>query len=295
MHSYCAEAKMKQLEPLVLSAMEKYNQACANKRKYRGPTGIKYKVAEYFFNRDIVFNVALEKHLNFAYEKIQSTGKFNKYLLAHLSKYLNTRNNTSFYSTCTTEAIMAIGLQYYIEPPKPKPEPKRRSNTSGRSKAKNNTKSEPQPKPQPPPPPPPQQSQHNTKPQSKPRAKPGPKPKPKPEPQPQPQCNTKPEQKPEYKPQPPPPPPPKHNTKPKPEPKPQHNRTFIPKNYYEILGIDTNADERQIKVAFHKLALKYHPDKNKDSNAEDIFKTLVNAYSVLSDRIERAHYDRSRR
>jgi len=289
MHSYHAETKMKQLEPVVLSAMEKYNQACVNKRKYRGPTGIKYKVAEYFYNRDIVFNVALEKHLNFAYEKIQSTGKFNKYLLGHLSKYLNTRNNTSFYSACTTDAIMAIGLQYYVEPPKPKPEPKRRSKTGNRSKAKNNTKTEPQTNPQPPPPPPPpQQPQHNTKPRAKPGPKPKPKPEPDPQPQPQPQYNTKPEPKPQ-----PPPPPPKNNTKP--ESKSQHNTTFIPKNYYEILGIDSKADEREIKVAFHKLALKYHPDKNKDSNAEDMFKTIVNAYSVLSDRIERTHYDRSRR
>jgi DnaJ-class molecular chaperone len=53
------------------------------------------------------------------------------------------------------------------------------------------------------------------------------------------------------------------------------------KNYYNILQIDTNASKEDIKKAYHKLALKYHPDKNKDPDAEEKFKEIGEAYDAL--------------
>jgi len=65
------------------------------------------------------------------------------------------------------------------------------------------------------------------------------------------------------------------------------------RDFYEILGIDRKADEGEIKKAYRKLALKYHPDKNPgDSAAEDKFKEAAEAYEVLSDSSKRAQYDR---
>ncbi len=57
------------------------------------------------------------------------------------------------------------------------------------------------------------------------------------------------------------------------------------KNYYSILEIDKNADKNTIKNSYKKLALKYHPDKNKDNKeqAEEKFKEISEAYEVLSD------------
>ncbi|XP_078272825.1 dnaJ homolog subfamily B member 9-like [Rhinoraja longicauda] len=63
------------------------------------------------------------------------------------------------------------------------------------------------------------------------------------------------------------------------------------KDYYEILGVPKNASDRQIKKAFHKLAMKYHPDKNKDPNAEVKFREIAEAYEVLSDERQRKEYD----
>lgn len=55
------------------------------------------------------------------------------------------------------------------------------------------------------------------------------------------------------------------------------------KNYYDILGIGRNASEREIKKAYKKLALKYHPDKNTSLGAENKFKSVAEAYEVLLD------------
>jgi molecular chaperone DnaJ len=65
------------------------------------------------------------------------------------------------------------------------------------------------------------------------------------------------------------------------------------KDYYDLLGVEKDADKNSIKKAYKKLALKYHPDKNKnDPEAEEKFKEVAEAYSVLSDDNKRARYDR---
>lgn len=63
------------------------------------------------------------------------------------------------------------------------------------------------------------------------------------------------------------------------------------KDYYKILGIQSGANEDEIKKAYRKMALKYHPDKNKDPSAEEKFKEIAEAYDVLSDTKKRAVYD----
>lgn len=65
------------------------------------------------------------------------------------------------------------------------------------------------------------------------------------------------------------------------------------KDYYQTLGVAKNADEKEIKRAFRKLAQKYHPDKNPgDAEAERRFKEINEAYTVLSDADKRSKYDR---
>ena len=54
----------------------------------------------------------------------------------------------------------------------------------------------------------------------------------------------------------------------------------VQRDYYEVLGIDKNADLKTIKNAFHKLALKYHPDRNKSPDAEAYFKEIATAYGI---------------
>jgi DnaJ-class molecular chaperone len=63
------------------------------------------------------------------------------------------------------------------------------------------------------------------------------------------------------------------------------------KEYYNILNIETKADISEIKKAYKKLAMQYHPDRNKEDNAEDKFKEISKAYQVLSDPEKRKQYD----
>jgi molecular chaperone DnaJ len=63
------------------------------------------------------------------------------------------------------------------------------------------------------------------------------------------------------------------------------------RDYYEVLGVPRDADEKTIKDAFRALALKYHPDRNKEAGAEERFKEIAEAYAVLSDPRRRAEYN----
>ena len=64
------------------------------------------------------------------------------------------------------------------------------------------------------------------------------------------------------------------------------------RDYYEVLGVDKNADLETIKKAYRKMAMKYHPDRNPDNKeAEERFKEVGEAYEVLSDADKRARYD----
>ena len=64
------------------------------------------------------------------------------------------------------------------------------------------------------------------------------------------------------------------------------------KNYYEILGLHKGATDEEIKKAYRKLSKKYHPDVNKEDGAEDKFKEINEAYTVLSDPDKKSMYDR---
>ena len=64
-----------------------------------------------------------------------------------------------------------------------------------------------------------------------------------------------------------------------------------PDSYYDILGVSQNADDKEIKKAYRSLARKYHPDVCKEPGAEERFKKINEAYSVLSDAQKRAQYD----
>lgn len=63
------------------------------------------------------------------------------------------------------------------------------------------------------------------------------------------------------------------------------------KDFYKILGVSKTASDDEIKKAYRKLALKYHPDKNKSPQAEERFKEVTEAYEVLSDKKKRDVYD----
>jgi len=66
------------------------------------------------------------------------------------------------------------------------------------------------------------------------------------------------------------------------------------KDYYKILGVSSDADAKEIKAAYRKLARKYHPDVNPEEGAEDKFKEVAEAYEVLKDQQKRAEFDELR-
>lgn len=70
--------------------------------------------------------------------------------------------------------------------------------------------------------------------------------------------------------------------------KSKSKKTF---KYYDVFEIDKNASEKEIKKAYHRLALKFHPDINKDKNASKMFASIVHIYKILSDEKERFEYD----
>lgn len=66
-----------------------------------------------------------------------------------------------------------------------------------------------------------------------------------------------------------------------------------PRDYYEVLGVDRQASQQEVKSAYRKLAVRFHPDRNAgDKAAEEKFKEAAEAYAVLSDTEKRARYDR---
>ena len=64
------------------------------------------------------------------------------------------------------------------------------------------------------------------------------------------------------------------------------------RDYYEVLGVDKTADEKEIKKAYRKLAMKYHPDVSEEEGSEEKFKEISEAYAVLSDEEKRQRYDK---
>lgn len=68
---------------------------------------------------------------------------------------------------------------------------------------------------------------------------------------------------------------------------------FDSEDFYEVLGLNRNADDKSIKKAYKKLSLKYHPDKNPNNKeeAEEIFKKISYAYGILGDPKKKKDYD----
>ena len=63
------------------------------------------------------------------------------------------------------------------------------------------------------------------------------------------------------------------------------------RDYYEVIGVSKTASAEEIKQQYRKLALKFHPDKNKSADAQEHFKEISEAYAVLSDSSKRQLYD----
>jgi len=72
------------------------------------------------------------------------------------------------------------------------------------------------------------------------------------------------------------------------------SQSWIDKDFYDVLGVAKTATADEIKKAYRKLALKYHPDRDPGKDGEDRFKEIGEAYSVLSDATKRAEYDQLR-
>lgn len=64
------------------------------------------------------------------------------------------------------------------------------------------------------------------------------------------------------------------------------------KDYYAVLGVPLNASAEDIKKSYRKLAIRFHPDKNKNPEAEEKFKEISEAYKILCDPASRAVFDR---
>ena len=69
-------------------------------------------------------------------------------------------------------------------------------------------------------------------------------------------------------------------------------QNIMPVDYYETLGVDRGANDEEIRRAFRRKAMEFHPDRNKTPGAEDKFKEINEAYQVLSDQEKRTRYDR---
>lgn len=63
------------------------------------------------------------------------------------------------------------------------------------------------------------------------------------------------------------------------------------KDFYKVLGVSADSNEDEIKKAYRKMALKFHPDKNSDADAEDKFKEIAEAYEILADPKKKSIYD----
>ena len=66
----------------------------------------------------------------------------------------------------------------------------------------------------------------------------------------------------------------------------------MPEDYYKVLGVTKDDSQEDIRKAFRKKAMDYHPDRNKSSDAPEKFKEINEAYQVLSDAQKRSQYDR---
>jgi curved DNA-binding protein len=66
----------------------------------------------------------------------------------------------------------------------------------------------------------------------------------------------------------------------------------VSKNYYDILGVNKHSSDDEIKKAYRKLAMQYHPDRNQNPGAEEKFKEIADAYEVVGDEGRRKHYDK---